>query len=92
MARGAEAYLLTWERALGVEANSCTGGSQLRPVRDFRELPRADTSRRVLRAVGQPDARVGDTYTYCARTPSGARTKVAVVFDDRGRLARVRRA
>jgi hypothetical protein len=89
MARGAEAYLLTWERALGVEANSCTGGSRVRPVSDFRSLPRGTTSRRVLFAVGQPDARVGDTFTYCAAGPAGARTNVQVEFDRRGRLARV---
>ncbi|HET7532327.1 MAG TPA: hypothetical protein VFJ83_04195 [Nocardioidaceae bacterium] len=90
MARGAEAYLLTWERALGVKANSCTGGSRVRPVKAFRDLPRGATTRRVLFSVGQPHARVGDTFTYCARKPSGARTKVKVEFDAAGRVARVR--
>ncbi len=89
MARGAEAYLLTWERALGIEANSCTDGSSVRPVSAFRDLPRGATTRHVLFAVGQPDARVGDTFTYCARKPSGARTKVRVEFTPAGRLARV---
>ncbi|HEU4515089.1 MAG TPA: hypothetical protein VFR87_18415 [Nocardioidaceae bacterium] len=89
MARGAEAYLLTWERALGIKANSCTGGSRLRPVSAFRSLPDGATSRHVLFAVGQPDARVGETFTYCARSSDGARTKVRVEFDRRGRLARV---
>ncbi|HEY0773564.1 MAG TPA: hypothetical protein VGD51_05740, partial [Nocardioidaceae bacterium] len=89
MARGAEAYLLTWERALGVRADSCTGGSRLRPVSDLRALPRGTSARRVLFAAGQPTARVGDTFTYCARRPDGARTKVQVEFDRRGRLTRV---
>jgi microsomal dipeptidase-like Zn-dependent dipeptidase len=89
MARGAEAYLLTWERALGVEASSCTGGSALRPVKAFRDLPRGATTRRVLFSVGQPDARVGQEFTYCARRPDGARTKVTVEFDRAGRLLRV---
>jgi hypothetical protein len=43
----------------------------------------------VLLAAGQPDARVGDSFTYCARKPSGKRTKVRVEFDAGGRLARV---
>ncbi len=89
MARGAEAYLLTWERALGVKANSCTGGSRVLPVSTFRDLHRGATTRRVLFAVGQPDARVGDTFTYCASKPSGARTKVDVEFTKAGRLMRV---
>ncbi|HEY0775608.1 MAG TPA: hypothetical protein VGD51_16090, partial [Nocardioidaceae bacterium] len=68
---------------------SCTGGSRLRPVSDLRALPRGTSARRVLFAVGQPTARVGDTFTYCARRPDGARTKVQVEFDRRGRLTRV---
>lgn len=75
-----------------MQANSCTDGSRLRPVRDFRDLPRGASTRRVLRAGGQPDARIGETYTYCARKPSDARVKVKAVFDDRSRLVRVRRA
>jgi hypothetical protein len=86
MARGAEAYLLTWERALGIEANSCTGGSPLRPVSVFRDLPRGATTRQVLFAVGQPDARVGGTFSYCARRPDGARTRVELAFTPSGHL------
>jgi microsomal dipeptidase-like Zn-dependent dipeptidase len=89
MTRGAEAYLLTWERALGIAANSCTGGSRVRPVSAFRDLPGARVPR-VLRAVGQPDARLGDTFRYCVRRPDGARTTVRVVFDAAGRVRRVR--
>ena len=90
MARGAEAYLLTWERALGVKANSCTGGSKMRKVKAFRDLPRGATTRRVLLHVGQPDARVGDSFTYCAKKANGKRTKVRVEFNTRGKLVRVR--
>ncbi|HLN76923.1 MAG TPA: hypothetical protein VK204_07730 [Nocardioidaceae bacterium] len=91
MSRGAEAYLLTWERAVGVKANSCTGGSRVLPVSAFRKLPRGASTRRVLFKVGQPDARVGSSFTYCSRKPSGARTKVRVVFTKAGHLVRVRR-
>lgn len=90
MARGAEAYLQTWERALGVEPNSCTGGSRVRPVADFRALQKGTPTRKVLLAVGQPDSRVGDEFTYCARRPAGARTTVTVELDRRGRVVRVR--
>ncbi len=89
LARGAEAYLQTWERAQGIAADACTGGSALRRVSAFRDLPAGATTRRVLFAMGQPHTRVGDTYSYCARTASGARTTVRVEFDARGRLLRV---
>jgi hypothetical protein len=89
MARGAEAYLQTWERAQGIAADACTGGSDLRRVSAFRDLPSGATTRRVLFAMGQPQTRVGDTYTYCARKASGARTTVRVLFDARGRLVKV---
>jgi hypothetical protein len=90
MARGAEAYLLTWERALGIKADSCSGGSALKPVRAFRRLARGTSSQRVLFAMGQPASRIDHTYRYCAKAPSGRRTSVRVVFDDRGRLVAVR--
>ncbi|MGH3329708.1 MAG: hypothetical protein ACRDPJ_00245 [Nocardioidaceae bacterium] len=89
MARGSEAYLQTWERALGVHGNACTGGSRLRRVSAFEDLPRGATTRRVLMAMGQPNARIDDTFTYCARNASGARTTVRVEFTGSGHLARV---
>ena len=89
MARGAEAYLQTWERAEGVKANSCTGGSPVLRVSRFRDLPRGASTRDVLLAVGQPDARLGETFTYCARKASGARTRVHAEFTRSGHLRRV---
>ena len=87
---GAEAYLQTWERALGIAPNSCTGGSRVLPVSDFRALRTGTPTRRVLLGVGQPDSRVGDEFTYCARKPGGVRTEVTVELDRRGRVVGVR--
>ncbi|MGH3368810.1 MAG: hypothetical protein ACRDPR_02315, partial [Nocardioidaceae bacterium] len=86
MARGAEAYLLTWERALGIAANSCTGGSEVLPVSAFESIPRGASTREVLFAVGQPDTRLGAAFGYCARTDAGEATRVRLEFDDTGRL------
>ncbi|HSE72847.1 MAG TPA: hypothetical protein VLA97_18930, partial [Nocardioidaceae bacterium] len=90
MARGAEAYLQTWERATGIRGNACTGASAPRRESVFRDLARGTSTRSVLRAVGQPDSRIGDTFTYCARDRAGDRTRVRVLFDDAGRLTRIR--
>ena len=89
LARGSEAYLQMWEQALGVEGNGCADGSALRRAAAFRDLPRGASTRRVLFAVGQPAARIDHAYSYCARTASGERTRLRVVFDDNGRLLRV---
>ena len=89
MARGSEAYLQMWERALGVGGNGCADDSALRRAAAFRDLPRGASTRRVLFAVGQPAARIDHAYSYCARTASGERTRLRVVFDDTGRLLRV---
>jgi len=43
-----------------------------------------------VRTVGQPHARLDDTFTYCAKAPSGRTVEVAVELTDAGRLARVR--
>ena len=69
MARGAEAYLQTWERALGVAPDSCRNpGLRLR-VATFRDRVEPGlTARGVLREVGQPFLRRDLTFTYCART------------------------
>ena len=76
MARGAEAYLQMWERAQGIAPDSCRNPEQRKPVSRVQKiLHRGMTTRAVMKAVGQPYERLGDTYTFCARTgaqPSGA--------------------
>jgi hypothetical protein len=92
MARGAEAYLQTWERALGVAPDPCRNpGLRLR-VATFRDRvePRL-TVRGVLRAVGQPYLRRDRTFTYCARTASDPDVRLRVVLDRTGRVVGVRR-
>jgi microsomal dipeptidase-like Zn-dependent dipeptidase len=89
MERGSEAYLQTWERAQGIVGDACLGASPRLPVATFRDLPEGARPPRVLREVGQPHARVADTFTYCAREASGERTRVRVAFDGAGRLAGV---
>ncbi|MGZ4429411.1 MAG: hypothetical protein ACXVXH_15475 [Nocardioidaceae bacterium] len=88
MARGPEAYLETWERADGVSNDGCRDPRAIRPAAVIRSLPRGASARYVLRHAGQPHTRLGDTFGYCATTPSGGRTTVRVLFDGAGRVVR----
>jgi hypothetical protein len=66
LARGPEAYLQMWERAYGVQGNACTGLSQPLPAATLASKVRNGmTDWQVLQAVGQPDRRLGSTFTYC---------------------------
>jgi hypothetical protein len=78
IARGVEAYLQMWERAVGVAPEACLTKPQA------KSLKKGMTPQDVLRAVGQPRARVDAAYTYCG--PDGLLT---VVFDAAGRLKSV---
>jgi hypothetical protein len=86
LARGAEAYLQMWERAVGIAPNACRPDvADLTDARLVRLHP-GMTPTQVLRAVGQPDRRRGNAFGYCA---SGKRRAV-VEFDSGGRVAAVR--
>ncbi len=93
MARGAEAYLQMWERAQGIAPDSCRNPEQRKPASRVQKiLHRGMTTRAVMKAVGQPYERLGDTYTFCARTGAQPSVRMQVVFDRGGRVTGVRRA
>ncbi|MFN2537492.1 MAG: peptidase [Mycobacteriales bacterium] len=78
---GPEAYLQSWERAIGIAGDACR--------RDIRDLPpsalaavRGKTPEQVLAALGQPHTRAGSTFTFC--TIGGIKT---VRFSSAGRVA-----
>lgn len=88
MSRGAEAYLQTWERAVGVPADACRNADLQLDVATFRaKVTVGMTTRQVLEAVGQPYERLGRTFTTCAE--GGAR--MAVDFTAAGKVRAVRR-
>ncbi len=87
MARGSEAYLQTWERAYGIAPNACEyTGQQLAWHTFAKRLHRGMSDWDTLRAVGQPDRRLGNAFTYCGRGG-----KVTVKFSAGGKLRSVRR-
>ncbi|MGH9274884.1 MAG: hypothetical protein ACRDZU_09580, partial [Acidimicrobiales bacterium] len=79
LARGSEAYLQMWERALGVAGPGCRPPAVLAEVRDGM------TPEEVLGVAGQPVERAGATFTYCIE---GGEDRV-LAFDVAGRLTGV---
>jgi hypothetical protein len=75
LARGAEAYLQTWERAIGIAGPGC------RPAGALDVIPHGATPEDLLRLVGQPDRRTDETFTYCV-----AGVEAQVAFDANGRV------
>ena len=96
---GAEAYLQTWERAVGVPAPSeagstgTTGSSCLAiPKRlarfGFGPLRLGRTPQQTLFAAGQPQQRVKRSFRWCstrAKAKGAKEAAVAIVFDARGK-------
>jgi hypothetical protein len=76
MMNGAEAYLEMWERAYGVPTTHCQAADAL-----GSRLRLGDTARRALYRAGQPSARPGRSFRYCASGGGHA----ALVFNRAGR-------
>ena len=72
MARGAEAYLQMWERAIGIAPDACRDDVDDLTQADLAGLSRGMTPEEVLRTLGQPSSRQDSTFTYCLA--SGAAT------------------
>jgi hypothetical protein len=83
MFRGAEAYLQMWERAEGVRPNACTNGGR-HSAAYFKHLRTGSSAWAVLKKAGQPDRRLGRTFSYC--TTSG---KATLTFSPGGALRKV---
>jgi hypothetical protein len=88
---GAEAYLQTWERAVGVPGPRCLRSPRRFSRNGFGPLRLGRSAKRILLAAGQPQRRVGRSFRWCAVTASGRRRgSVVVVFDARGKAALIR--
>lgn len=88
MLAGAETYLATWERA-AYGGNTCVvDGSRLQHE-DLHALLGLNLEG-FLRAIGQPVARDGDAFVYCAEGEDGEVDVVEVGFDAGGVAVEVR--
>ncbi|MDP3969949.1 MAG: hypothetical protein Q8Q02_16915, partial [Nocardioides sp.] len=90
MARGPEAYLQMWERAVGVSNNGCRDRASRTPLRAFKRLGRGVGVPQLLQRVGQPHVRTAKAFRYCAKRPNGRTVKVVVELTRAGKVARVR--
>lgn len=92
IARGAEAYLQMWERAVGIAPDSCRNPGLRKSVGEVESLIREGmTTKQVMTAVGQPYTRLGTTYGFCARTSTDPRVPMTVTFSSGGRVTGLRR-
>lgn len=91
LSRGAEAFLQTWERAEGIQRDSCRSPGLRKPVAKVRSLVRPGmTTQAVMRAVGQPFTRLGTTYGMCAKTAKQKNVRVRIEFTPGGQVRLVR--
>jgi len=85
---GAEAYLQTWERAVGVPPTRCLATPRRLARNGFGALRLGRSPEQILLAAGQPRRRTGSAFSWCsAKAPDAQRGGIAVVFDARGKAA-----
>jgi microsomal dipeptidase-like Zn-dependent dipeptidase len=82
LSRGPEAYLQMWERAIGIAGDSCRPDVDDLTKNDLQGLRKGMTPEDVLRALGQPSSRVGQTFDYCVASERTA----TLTFTDGGLL------
>ncbi|MBV6726369.1 hypothetical protein [Nocardioides daeguensis] len=103
MSRGAEAYLQMWERAYGVQPDSCRNPDLRMSLAQAKKLGKRMVRKRlttdqVIARVGQPYQRLDRQFTFCAKATkvrgNGTRktVKVSVVVKLRanGTVKRIR--
>lgn len=87
---GAEAYLQTWERAVGVPASRCLAMPRRLGRSGFGPLRLGRSPEEILLAAGQPQSRTGNAFRWCsAEAPGAQRGGVAVSFDSQGKAAAI---
>ena len=89
MARGPEAYLQMWERALGVSNDACRDERALKGVSVIDGITKGSTVKSVLQRAGQPHSRLDTEFGYCAKSPAGKTVKRTVTFSAAGTVVRI---
>jgi hypothetical protein len=89
MARGSEAYLEMWERAIGVSNDACRDPAVIKDESVIKGIPLGTTVQDVLLKAGQPHTRLATTFTYCARNSAGSTVTRSVTFDATGKVTRI---
>ncbi|HEV7770391.1 MAG TPA: Coagulation factor 5/8 type domain-containing protein [Solirubrobacterales bacterium] len=86
---GAEAYLQTWERAVGVPGPRCLKPPKRLSRTGFGALQLGRDPQETLLAGGQPNQRTGRSFRWCSsrgKARGAASAGAAIVFDQAGRV------
>lgn len=89
MARGSEAYLDMWERAVGVSNDACRDPEALKSEDVIKALKIGTSVQGVLLEAGQPHSRLASTFTYCARSSAGTKVTRTVTFSPAGTVTKI---
>jgi hypothetical protein len=84
MARGAEAYLQMWERAVGVPAPACRAAEASVTSQGLGRLRLGLTSGQLLRRAGQPQEREGRVWTWCVAGSENEDARAMAVLSTAG--------
>jgi hypothetical protein len=88
LARGAEAYLQMWERAVGVPSEPRSARGRF-TSRGLGRVRLGDTSGSLLRRAGQPRRRTTRAWRYDVAGRANRRARVVAALTPRGRVALV---
>ena len=75
LARGPEAYLQMWERAIGIALDSCRPDVPDLTADSLDRLRKGMSPQEVLRTLGQPRSRTADAFEYCVEGDRVAETR-----------------
>ena len=85
LARGAEAYLQSWERAEGISFG-CRSGREHFTRAGLGRLRLRDATTRLLRRGGQPRVRGDRAWSWCVVRKRNRGRKVVTALDSKGRV------
>ena len=80
MAAGTDAYLETWERAVGVPDRACLKQRRRIRAKGYRKVSLKTDPVELLKRAGQPQARPNRSYRYCVKGKRNANAELAAVF------------
>ncbi|MDX6232704.1 MAG: hypothetical protein QOH68_1700, partial [Nocardioidaceae bacterium] len=89
MARGSEAYLEMWERAVGVTNDACREPDVIKNESVVKAIPVGTSVQDVLLMAGQPHTRLATKFTYCTRSKAGSTVKRTVTFGSTGKVTKI---
>jgi len=88
LAAGSEAYLQTWERAVGIPGPGCVQRRAAVTAAGLKKIGMKLNPMKLLRRAGQPDSRPERSYRYCVAGKGNDGAHLAAVFTP-GKKARV---